>query len=135
MEKIIYFDHGATTKVDERVVSKMIPFFSFNYGNPSSSYLLGRKNKRIIEKSGDSFVGEPPLFFVSLWFLLVRTLVRYDTSVCRFLGDDVYCMVRQSVTVEVCGTSDIQSVAKRVVNGQPAVGIAIELTDVGSSTA
>ena len=78
---------------------------------------------------------EPPLFFVSLRFLLVQTLVGYDSSVGRFLGDDVYRMVRQFVTVEVCGASTVHSVAKRVVDGQPAVGIAIELTDVGSSTA
>ena len=49
MEKLIYLDHGATTKVDDRVLTKMIPYFSMNYGNPSSVYFLGRKNKREIE--------------------------------------------------------------------------------------
>ena len=49
MEKLIYLDHGATTKVDERVLAKMIPYFSMNYGNPSSLYFLGRRNKRVIE--------------------------------------------------------------------------------------
>ena len=49
MEKTIYLDHGATTKVDDRVLKKMIPYFSINYGNPSSMYFLGRSNKRIIE--------------------------------------------------------------------------------------
>lgn len=51
MEKIIYLDHGATTKVDDRVLKKMIPYFSINYGNPSSMYFLGRSNKRIIEEA------------------------------------------------------------------------------------
>lgn len=49
MEKIIYFDHGATTKVDDRVLNKMLPYFSINYGNASSAYFLGRRNKRVIE--------------------------------------------------------------------------------------
>lgn len=51
MEKIIYLDHGATTKVDERVLNKMLPYFSLNYGNPSSSYFLGRRNKRAVENA------------------------------------------------------------------------------------
>lgn len=51
MEKLIYLDHGATTKVDERVLDKMLPYFSVNYGNPSSAYFLGRSNKRAIEEA------------------------------------------------------------------------------------
>ena len=51
MERLIYLDHGATTKVDERVLSKMLPYFSINYGNPSSAYFLGRRNKRAIEEA------------------------------------------------------------------------------------
>ena len=51
MEKTIYLDHGATTKVDERVLNKMLPYFSLNYGNPSSSYFLGRRNKRAVENA------------------------------------------------------------------------------------
>ena len=54
MEKTIYFDHGATTKVDNRVLKKMIPYFSINYGNPSSMYFLGRSNKRVIEAARET---------------------------------------------------------------------------------
>ena len=51
MEKLIYLDHGATTRVDDRVLSKMLPYFSINYGNPSSAYFLGRRSKRVIEEA------------------------------------------------------------------------------------
>lgn len=54
MEKIVYLDHGATTKVDDIVLKKMIPYFSMNYGNPSSMYFLGRSNKRVIESARDT---------------------------------------------------------------------------------
>ena len=51
MERCIYLDHGATTRVDERVLNKMLPYISINYGNPSSMYFLGRRNKRAIEEA------------------------------------------------------------------------------------
>ena len=46
--RIRYFDHAATTAVDERVLNEMIPYFCENYGNPSSLYSLGEKNREII---------------------------------------------------------------------------------------
>ena len=46
--KIRYFDHAATTSVDEEVLNAMIPYFSQNYGNPSSIYSIGKENKEII---------------------------------------------------------------------------------------
>ena len=51
MNKIYYFDHSATTAVDEDVLKEMIPFFNISYGNPSSAYSIGRKNKMAIERA------------------------------------------------------------------------------------
>ena len=39
---MIYFDNAATTAVDPRVVASMAPFWTEDYGNPSSIYGLGR---------------------------------------------------------------------------------------------
>lgn len=49
MEKRIYVDNAATTKVDPRVVEAMIPYLSGVYGNPSSIYAEGREAKSAIE--------------------------------------------------------------------------------------
>ncbi len=49
--KIIYLDNNATTKVDERVVEVMLPYFSQYYGNPSSMYELGGKNSKVIKEA------------------------------------------------------------------------------------
>lgn len=38
-----YFDHSATTPVDPRVLEKMIPYFSVDFGNPSSVHRYGQK--------------------------------------------------------------------------------------------
>ncbi len=47
--KIRYFDNAATTKVKEQILVEMFPYFIESYGNPSSMYSLGRRNKRAIE--------------------------------------------------------------------------------------
>jgi len=51
MNKIIYLDHAATTRMNEQVLKEMLPFFSLEYGNPSSIYSIGRSAKRAIESS------------------------------------------------------------------------------------
>ncbi|MDD1768821.1 MAG: cysteine desulfurase NifS [Methanomassiliicoccales archaeon] len=38
----VYFDNSATTKVDPRVLEAMMPFFTEEYGNPSSLHHFGR---------------------------------------------------------------------------------------------
>lgn len=51
MEKIIYVDNNATTKVDERVLDEMLPFFCEKYGNPSSIHTFGGAISKDIEKA------------------------------------------------------------------------------------
>ena len=51
MNRVIYLDHAATTPVDDRILNKMLPYFNLCYGNPSSAYGIGRKNKRVIEEA------------------------------------------------------------------------------------
>ena len=51
MNIIRYFDHAATTGIKEEVLKEMLPFFSIEYGNPSSIYGIGRKAKRAIENA------------------------------------------------------------------------------------
>ena len=49
--KEIYLDNAATTRVDEKVVKAMLPFFNNNYGNASSSHEFGKRAKESIEKA------------------------------------------------------------------------------------
>lgn len=50
-KQLIYLDNNATTKVDEKVVEVMMPYFSQYYGNPSSIYEFGGKNSKVIKES------------------------------------------------------------------------------------
>ena len=50
-KKIIYLDHAATTATRPEVVEAMLPYFTENYGNPSTVYDLGAKNKTVVTES------------------------------------------------------------------------------------
>ena len=47
----IYFDNAASTKVDERVLKEMLPYFTEKYGNASSVHEKGIEAKRALEES------------------------------------------------------------------------------------
>jgi cysteine desulfurase len=46
---VIYLDHNATTSVPPEVMEAMQPFFTEQWGNPSSAYKFGAKLKSVIE--------------------------------------------------------------------------------------
>ena len=50
MNKLIYLDNAATTKTAPEVVEAMLPYFTENFGNPSSVYSFASKNKEAITK-------------------------------------------------------------------------------------
>ncbi len=45
----IYMDYAATTPVDLRVLSSMMPYFSDDFGNPSSAHALGESAKKTVD--------------------------------------------------------------------------------------
>ena len=46
---LIYLDHAATTPTDPRVVEAMAPYWTEQFGNPSSAYSLGEQAKEVVE--------------------------------------------------------------------------------------
>ncbi len=51
MDRLIYLDNAATTKVKPEVVDAMLPYFTEEFGNPSSVYSFAAKNKTVIERA------------------------------------------------------------------------------------
>lgn len=51
MKRNVYLDYASTTPVDPRVFSAMEPYFTENFGNPSSLYKIGLKNKMAINEA------------------------------------------------------------------------------------
>lgn len=67
---MIYFDHNATTPVDDRVLEAMLPFLKIFFANPSSLYRHGRLVRSAIDSAREqiaALVGvQPPQVILSL---------------------------------------------------------------------
>ena len=51
MNRYIYVDNSSTTRLNENVLYKMLPYLKENYGNASTTYSLGKISKKAIEDS------------------------------------------------------------------------------------
>lgn len=51
MENYIYLDHAATTPMNPEVIAVMAKALSENFGNASSIYQLGKKNRALVEQA------------------------------------------------------------------------------------
>ncbi len=63
MNKLIYLDNAATTKVDHEVFEEMKPYFEEIYGNASSIYTFAGKAKKAVEDAREkvaSYLGAKP---------------------------------------------------------------------------
>lgn len=79
MNKLIYLDNAATTKTAPEVVQAMLPWFTENYGNPSSIYSLGTESKKAVSEAKDIIAGSlalPAMKFISRPEALKRTTGR-----------------------------------------------------------
>ena len=54
MEKMIYLDNAETTRTAPEVVEAMLPYFTENYGNPSSVYRFAAKNKCGVDRQREA---------------------------------------------------------------------------------
>jgi cysteine desulfurase len=52
--RTVYFDHAATTPVDERVLEAMLPYFTQQYGNASSTHQFGNTAKVAVEEARET---------------------------------------------------------------------------------
>lgn len=55
--KAIYLDYAATTPVHPRVLDAMLPYFSTQFGNPSSVHRFGQQADAALEKARETMAG------------------------------------------------------------------------------
>lgn len=68
--RFIYLDNNATTRVDEKVLQAMLPFFTMEYANAGSSHLFGMGVQEAVEDAAEqvaNLIGAQPgdIFFTS----------------------------------------------------------------------
>ncbi|MEK9155804.1 MAG: aminotransferase class V-fold PLP-dependent enzyme [Patescibacteria group bacterium] len=93
--KHIYLDHSATTPLDPKVLSAMMPYFGDNFGNPGSLHSFGVETKKAINdarKNIAAFLGcdESEIIFTSGGSesdnLAIRGLVSRSKGDCPLKG-------------------------------------------------
>jgi len=64
----IYFDNSATTKIDPRVLEKMMPYLTEVFGNPGSIHSAGQAALSAVDearaKVADFFIARPRKLFL-----------------------------------------------------------------------
>ncbi len=59
----VYLDYSATTPVKDEVLQEMLPYFTQNFGNPSSLYTKGLESKEAVDKAREqvaNLIGATP---------------------------------------------------------------------------
>jgi len=57
LKRNVYLDYSATTPVKKEVFEAMVPYYTENFGNPSSIYRYGREAKSVVDKSREIIAG------------------------------------------------------------------------------
>jgi cysteine desulfurase len=136
---MIYFDHNATTPIDERVLEAMMPFLTTFYGNPSSLYRHGRLVRSAIDSAREQVaasVGAKPsqVIFTSggteannLAFSALRPGAKLAISAIEHpsVSEPAEALVNQGHGLELIGIDEnglvTQTAIDKTVKYQPAL--------------
>ena len=116
----VYLDNAATTKIDEEVLSEMMPYFSEHYGNPSSIHSFGRETRSKIEKGRKKIAdllncSPSELFFTSCGTEGNNTILRgcvNDLGVTDIISSSIehHCVLHTLEAIKVEGKARIHYV-------------------------
>ncbi len=107
MSRTIYLDNNATTQVDPAVFEAMLPWLKDEYGNPSSSYGLGRRAADAIENARSQIaglVGSPAeeIVFTSCGTESINTAILSCLAIDPDRKHIITSAVEHSATIKLC---------------------------------
>lgn len=152
----IYLDHAATTPVDPEVVAAMLPYFTDNFGNPSSTHGAGYRAREAMEGARSRIaclIGASPheIYFTSggteanNWVIkgaaaanrhrgdhIVTTAVEHHSvlDACRFLEKDGFRVTY--LPVDRYGVVDADAVRRALTDRTILVSIMHANNEVGT---
>lgn len=115
MTNLIYLDNNATTKIDEKVLEEMMPYFKEEYANPSSMYDFSKKSSNAIKEARvkiRDFVNtkdEKEIFFTSCGSesanMAIRGVLNYNKNKKHIITSKVEhpCVLNQYQSLEKQG--------------------------------
>ena len=68
MQRTVYADNAATTKVTKEVIDAMMPIFTEDWGNPSSLHSVGQNAKKILNTAREDIARELGCFANEIYF-------------------------------------------------------------------
>ena len=97
---MIYLDNASTTKIDKRVLDKMLPYLTDRYGNPGNLHSLGKASREAIDKArrqvADMIGSKPENIIFTSGGSEANTLVFRGLS-NLFLDKDLYSVATSNV--------------------------------------
>ncbi len=146
MERVVYLDNNATTRVADEVKAEMDRFFTELYGNPSSMHFFGGQVQKYLDQAREkvsSLIGAKPgeIIFTScgtesnstaIYSALranpdkkhiITTAVEHPSvlNLCRYLETQGYHITYLGVNEE--GMLDISEVEKAITNNTALVSV------------
>jgi len=123
MEKVVYFDNNATTRIAPEVRDAMLPYFGERYGNPSSMHAFGGSVARDIDCARDEvarFMNADPgeIVFTSCATESNNTAIR---GVAEALGPEV-----KVITTAVEHPAVLQPVRRLKAQGVETVELPVD---------
>lgn len=104
----VYLDNSATTKLDARVLEKMMPYLTNEYGNASSIYKLGRNNRLAVENAREKIAkhlnAEPDeIYFTSGGSESDNTAIRGIANAYKSKGNHIITSkIEHPAVLETC---------------------------------
>lgn len=107
MSDLLYLDHNATTPIDPKVCTAMLPWLQNEFGNPSSVYTLGRHAAAAITNARNqvaALVGAEPseIIFNSCGTEATNTAILSALSIDPDKRHIVTSAVEHSATIKLC---------------------------------
>lgn len=126
---MIYLDNASTTKIDSRVLDKMLPYLTERYGNPGNLHSLGKTSKEAIDRArcqvAEMIGAQPENIIFTSGGSEANTLVFRGLS-DLFLDKDLYSVATSNVEHKSVLRAADALYSRRVIQVSPDGSVSLQ---------